>query len=88
MQFLSFSRKKSPKFFPVWPFVFVFLMNIKGNNRFTDSLVEYFKKNTENAKFPDFQFHNLKFSQERYFGPFILLQPLTYIYESCLGRAL
>ena len=26
MQFLSFSRRKNPKFFPVWPFVLEFLM--------------------------------------------------------------
>ena len=28
-QFLSFYWRQSLKFFPVWPFVFVFLMNIK-----------------------------------------------------------
>ena len=48
-------------------------------NQFIDSLVEHFKKNHENANFPDFQFCNLKFSQERYFGPFMLLQPLTVV---------
>ena len=32
-----------------------------------------FLKNHENRKCPDFQFHNLKFCQERYFGPFMLL---------------
>ena len=48
-------------------------------NQFIDSLVEHLKKNHEKANFPDFQFRNLKFSQERYFGPFMLLQPLTVV---------
>ena len=50
-------------------------------SRFIDCLVEYFKKNHENVKCLDFQFHNLKFSQERYFGPFMLLQSLTYVWK-------
>ena len=29
MQFLSFSCRKNPKFFPAWPFVLVLLINIK-----------------------------------------------------------
>ena len=37
------------------------------------------KKNHENAKCLDFEFHNLKFSQEMYFVPFMLLHPLTYV---------
>ena len=45
-------------------------------------------KNHENAKFPDFQFHNLKFSQERYFGPFMLLQPQAYIWNLPLQSTL
>ena len=36
-------------------------------------------KNHENAKCLDFQFHNLKFSQEMYFEPFMIPQPLTYV---------
>ena len=36
-------------------------------------------KNHENAKCLDFHFHNHKFSQRTYFGPFMLLQPLIYV---------
>ena len=41
----------------------------------------------ENAKCLDFQFHNLKFRQERYFWPFMLLQPLTYMWKKQLKAA-
>ena len=53
-------------------------------NRFIDSLVENFNKKYESAKCLDFQFHNPKFSQERYFGSLILLQPLTYVWKKYL----
>ena len=36
-------------------------------------------KNHENVKCLDFQFHSLKFSQESYFGPFLILQLLIYL---------
>ena len=48
----------------------------------------YLRKNTlknhENVRCLDFQFHDLKFSQERYFGPFLILQPLTYLWKKYL----
>ena len=50
-----------------------------GENLFIDSLVEHFKKNHENAKCINFQFHNLKFIKKHICTTFMLLQPLSYV---------
>ena len=65
------------------------LYRLKPLYRFIFSLVEHFNKNHENAKCPDFQFHNLKFSLEKY----LHVTTASDIYmkeeiESCLRRAL
>ena len=48
--------------------IMVYLRIAQQQNRFTNSFVEHFKENCENSNCIDFQFHNLKFSQERYFA--------------------
>ena len=50
------------------------LNNLSADCSRKESIYRFFGrtlyKNHENAKCSDFQFHNYKFSQERYFGPF------------------
>ena len=60
-------------------------------NLFIDSLAEHFKKDHENAKCINFQFHDLKFSQERYFGVYVTTATdicMKEVIHSCLRRAL
>ena len=49
------------------------------------------QKNHENAKCINFQFHNLKFSQQRYFGLYLNTATdicMKEVIHSCLRRAL
>ena len=70
----------------------LYLNDLSANCSRKESVHRFFGRalyeNHENAKCPDFQFHNVKFSQERYFGPFMLLQPLAYIWKNIYERAL
>ena len=87
MQFLSFSWRKSPKFLRVWSFVFVFLMNIKENNRFIDSLLENFQKIMKMLNFPIFNFIILNSVKKGILDPSCYYS-LRHIYEICHCRAL
>ena len=62
-----------------------------STKQFIDSLAEHFKKNHENAKCINFQFYNLKFSQERYFGLYVTTTSdicTKEVIHSCLRSAL
>ena len=48
---------------PLMPYLQITLQE----NQFINSLVEHIKENHENAKYINFQLHNFKFSQKRYF---------------------